>query len=65
MDINKLTISPEMEAMKNQLIIVLINRLGGDVSIPVSEIDATGQFMLMLAPDHIKREFRFFVEKKQ
>ena len=40
MDINKLTISPEMEAMKNQLIIVLINRLGGDISIPVSEIDA-------------------------
>ena len=65
MDINKLTISPEMEAMKNQLIIVLINRLGGDVSIPVSEIDATGQFMLMLKPDHIKREFRFVVEKKQ
>ena len=65
MDINKLAISPEMEAMKNQLIIVLINRLGGDVSIPVSEIDATGQFMLMLEPDHAKREFRFIVEKKQ
>ena len=65
MDISKLAISPEMEAMKNQLIIALINRLGGDVSIPVSEIDATGQFMLMLEPDHVKREFRFVVEKKQ
>ena len=65
MDINKLTISPEMEAMKNQLIIVLINRLGGDISIPVSDIDGTGQFILMLVPDHAKREFRFIVEKKE
>ena len=64
MDISKLAISPEMEAMKNQLIIVLVNRLGGDVKVPVSEIDATGQYMLMLEPDHVDRSFRFVVKKK-
>ena len=64
MNISKLVVSPEMEAMKNQLIIALVNRLGGDVKVPASEIDATGQYMLMLEPDHVDRSFRFVVKKK-
>ena len=64
MDTSKLAISPEMEAMKNQLIIVLINRLGGSVDIPISEIDNTGGLVLMLEPNHEKREFKFVVKKK-
>jgi hypothetical protein len=35
-----------IDAMKLQLLIVLVNRLGGKVEIPVQEIDATGQYLL-------------------
>ena len=35
-----------INAMKLQLLIVLVNRLGGKVSVPVQEVDATGQFLL-------------------
>ncbi len=35
-----------IDAFKEQLLIVFLNRLGGKVSIPVSEVDATGSFTL-------------------
>ena len=56
--------SKAMDVMKDQLLLVLFQRLGGDVSIPVSEIDGTGNlFMTMdLSPD--LREFRFQVKNK-
>jgi len=60
--------SPEhrqmIELMKDQLLIVLINRLGGKVSIPVAEIDATGQFNLSLMLDQATKVFHFEVGKK-
>jgi len=40
--------SDALEAMKNQLLIVLINRLGGKVRIPVREIDDTGRYLLAM-----------------
>ncbi len=38
-----------IEAMKSQLLIVLVNRLGGSVDIPVKEIDGTGAFNLAMS----------------
>lgn len=34
-----------LDDMKDQLLLVLLQRLGGDVSIPVSEVDATGSLL--------------------
>tara|TARA_R110000744_G_C19371646_1_gene562782 strand:+ start:16413 stop:16784 length:372 start_codon:yes stop_codon:yes gene_type:complete len=59
--------SPHMEAieaMKNQLIIVLIKRLGGDINVPVSEIDGTGQDLLSMSLDNETQEFTFTTSKK-
>jgi hypothetical protein len=40
-------ISPEhaalIDAMKEQLLIVFLKRLGGDITVPVAEVDDTGQ----------------------
>lgn len=48
--------------MKDQLLIVLLNRLGGSIAIPVSEIDDTGQDCLMF---HVEgTTFHFTVAKK-
>jgi len=57
--------SQAMEAMKDQLIIVLVNRLGGTVKVPVNEIDDTGQYLMMLQLDQDDRTFTFSVRKKQ
>jgi hypothetical protein len=40
-----------MEAMKEQLLIVFLKRLGGSVSVPVAEIDDTGHDNLALRLD--------------
>ncbi len=53
-----------IDAMKDQLLIVLINRLGGAVDIPVAEIDATGEYMLAMRLDPATRVFHFEVGKK-
>lgn len=53
-----------IEAMKSQLLIVLINRLGGKVDIPVSEIDGTGAFNLAMQMDPVTRGFHFEVQRK-
>lgn len=53
-----------IEAMKDQLLMVLINRLGGEVMVPVEEIDGTGGLLLLMevhAPSH----FVFKVRRKQ
>ncbi len=52
-----------IDDMKDQLLIVLFNRLGGNVSIPVSEVDATGGFIVKM--NIVDRNFNFIVEKKQ
>jgi hypothetical protein len=50
-----------IEAMKSQLLIVLINRLGGTAEIPVEEIDGTGAFKLAMKLCPITRTFTFSV----
>lgn len=61
--------SPEhramIEQMKNQLLIVLINRLGGSTEIPVSEIDGTGKFNLTMKLDAENKIFEFTVVNKE
>lgn len=51
-----------IEAMKDQLLIVLIERLGGHANINVDEIDATGDRNLLMSIDG--RSFHFAVRKK-
>ena len=51
-------------AMLPQLLIVLVNRLGGDVTIPAIEIDGTGKFNMAMAVDPETRAFNFVVRKK-
>ena len=53
-----------VEAMKSQLLIVLINRLGGSADIPVSEVDGTGKFNLAMKLDPDTATFTFTVEEK-
>ena len=60
--------SPEHAALiddlKDQLLIVFLNRLGGNVEIPVHEIDGTGQFMLSLSLDYKDKKVTFKTSKK-
>ena len=53
-----------IESMKSQLLLVLINRLGGKVDIPAAEIDGTGPFMLAMRLDQQTRTFEFEVQRK-
>ena len=62
------TLSPEhaqaIEDMKDQLIIVLVKRLGGVVIVPPEEIDGTGQDLLEMQFIQEEYYFRFNVRKK-
>lgn len=53
-----------IEAMKDQLIIVLLKRLGGTQDIGTAEIDDTGQDLLMMSLDPDTRVYHFEVAKK-
>lgn len=53
-----------IEAMKSQLLIVLINRLGGKVDLPAAEIDGTNKFNLAFSLDPTTRTFHFVVQDK-
>lgn len=53
-----------LDDMKDQLLIVLIKRLGGKVTIPVAEIDGTGSDLLAFSVDPVARTFRFVASKK-
>ena len=52
-----------IDNMKDQLILVLIARLGGRLDIPVAEIDGTGDRLLMMSVKG--RTFHFELRKKQ
>ncbi len=58
--------SPEHAAVlddfKDQLLIVFLKRLGGEVFIPVAEVDDTGQDMLAFSVND--GVFHFITEKK-
>ena len=51
-----------LDDFKDQLLIVLFNRLGGKVSIPVDEVDATGQYVVEMSV--VERVFHFKVRAK-
>ena len=58
-----------IDTFKEQLLLVLIRRLGGDVHIPVAEVDDTAGFMLMLSitedkDPHAGKSFHFQLKKK-
>lgn len=52
-----------MDDFKDQLMIVFLKRLGGRVSIPVSEVDDTGEDMLAFRISE-DRVFHFEIRKK-
>lgn len=54
-----------IEAMLQQLLIVMVKRSGGHINVPVSEIDATSQdtLAMQLLPD--RQTFCFTVKPKQ
>lgn len=54
-----------MDNFKDQLLLVLIDRLGGDLTIPVAEVDATGNMLLSMSLDPVKQEFHFVLGRKQ
>ena len=53
----------QFNKFKDQLLIVLIKRLGGVIDIPLAEADDTGQDMLFMESDPVKG-FHFEVAKK-
>lgn len=53
-----------IEAMKGQLLIVLVERLGGEITIPVAEIDATGDRNLSMQLNREEGSFTFKVAAK-
>ena len=53
-----------LENMKEQLLIVFLKRLGGNVSIPVSEIDDTGNDLFAFSVDIENNLFNFTIWKK-
>ncbi len=52
-----------MDDFKDQLLIVFLKRLGGKVSIPVAEVDDTGQDLFAFRIDENK-VFHFELRKK-
>lgn len=53
-----------IDELKDQLLLVLINRLGRDIIIPCAEIDATGGLVLSMSLNPDTREFHFVVSGK-
>lgn len=51
-----------LDDFKDQLLIVLLNRLGGIVSIPVSEVDGTGGYVVHMSI--VDGVFHFEVKEK-
>ena len=53
-----------LDDFKDQLLIVLLKRLGGKVSIPLAEVDDTGQDTALFRIDDNKI-FHFEIKRKQ
>ena len=54
-----------IDDMKDQLLIVLVKKLGGQIMIPATEIDAAGEYNFSMMLDPETRIFTFSVGKKQ
>jgi hypothetical protein len=54
-----------VNTMLPQLLIALVKRNGGKLTIPAAEIDATGNDLLAFRVDPEKLEFHFEIQKKR
>jgi hypothetical protein len=54
-----------IDNLKDQLLLVLVDRLGGSVDIPVTEIDAAGGFIMSMSVDPTTRMFHLELQRKQ
>lgn len=52
------------QLFRQQLFLVLLDRLGGEVTIPVSEVDATGKFVMNLHIDQDAKNFTLQLVRK-
>jgi len=66
-DLNSTLHKEVLDQFKDQLLIVLIKRLGGTISIPVTEVDDTGRDVLSFSVTGTRttQSFNFAVGKKQ
>lgn len=53
-----------LRQMLPQLLIALVQRAGGEISVPVTDIDATGDVNLLMDHDAVNNAFRFRVVAK-
>lgn len=53
-----------IDAMKEQLLIVFLKRLGGRIEIPVSEVDDTGDDLFAMSADPVTKVFTFAIQRK-
>lgn len=53
-----------LDDLKDQLLIVMVQKAGGKMSIPVADVDATGGLVLAFRVDMKTRTFHFEVQKK-
>lgn len=53
-----------LDDLKDQILIVLLKRLGGTVTLPVAEVDDTGQDLVLFSIDTEAQTFRFEVRRK-
>jgi hypothetical protein len=54
-----------MAKLKDQLIVALLTRLGSEIRIGVSELDATGDSQLIMQADHATQELIFKAAKRE
>lgn len=53
-----------LDDLKDQLLIVLLKRLGGSIDVPVAEVDDTAQDMMSFSLDPETQLFHFEIRKK-
>lgn len=53
-----------LDDLKDQLLIAFLKRLGGNVVMPVAEVDSTGGDLFAFRIDFEKRNFHFELKKK-
>ena len=53
-----------IDNLKDQLLIAFVNRLGGKLIIPISELDKTGEYTLSFSIDEKDKSFNFETNKK-
>lgn len=54
-----------MNLFRQQLMLCLLERLGGELEIPVAEVDATGRLTMEMEVDHGRGLFRLKLGRKQ